>query len=226
MKKFAFPLLLLSHLSFAQTGLLLDAGLSKKWNKSLKSSIELGYRQNFGKGFDRIYADFGQAVKLIDGLKISAAYRLVLNEKGDQLILTEQQLSNRFQLGIDFDILDAFDIGSKRLQLSLNSTQQWGLEAQKRTNSIWRNKITFGYDIKHFPITPFVSAEHFYRWNANVTYTATDVIITGETVQWRYFIGASFELPKQHSLKIQFGLRDRASGVQAIMRASYQYNFK
>jgi hypothetical protein len=82
------------------------------------------------------------------------------------------------------------------------------------------------YDIKNFPLSPCISAEHFYRWNANVIYTPTEVLISGATVQWRYFVGAAVELPKQHSLKLQVGLRSRAAGVQPLVRASYQYSLK
>jgi hypothetical protein len=93
-------------------------------------------------------------------------------------------------------------------------------------SSIWRNKLSLSYDIKNFPLTPTLSAEHFYRWNANVVYTPTEVLVSGATVQWRYFVGASVELPKQHALKLQVGLRSRAAGVQPLVRASYQYSLK
>ncbi|MFN5680501.1 MAG: hypothetical protein ACK46P_09360, partial [Flavobacteriia bacterium] len=59
-----------------------------------------------------------------------------------------------------------------------------------------------------------------------VVYTPTEVLVTGATVQWRYFVGATVELPKQHSLKLQAGLRSRATGIQPLVRASYQYTIK
>jgi hypothetical protein len=226
MKKLLLPILLYSQVLSAQTGLWTDAGVSKKWNKALRSSLELGYRQNAGQGFDRIYLDFSQSIKVYDGIKIEGAYRLVMNERANQLQFASDQLSQRYQLGFDMSILDLFDIGPKRLALSWTSTQQWGFEVAKLTSSIWRNKLSMSYDIKNFPLSPCISAEHFYRWNANVVYTPTEVLISGATVQWRYFVGAAVELPKQHSLKLQVGLRSRAAGVQPLVRVSYQYSLK
>ena len=226
MKKFIIPLLLLANSSFAQTGLWLDAGPTKKWAKTQNTSVDLGLRQNLGVGFDRLYLDLSHSASIFDGFKLEGAYRLALNEKGDQLQLASNLFSNRYQLGFDCSLLDAFDIGTKRLDLSWSSTQQWATQTGKATSSIWRNKLSISYDIKNFPLTPFLSAEHFYRWNANVVYTPTEVLVTGATVQWRYFVGASVELPKQHALKLQVGLRSRATGIQPLVRASYQYTIK
>jgi hypothetical protein len=224
MKKILLPILLYGQVLSAQTGLWTDAGISKKWNKALRSSLELGYRQNLGLGFDRIYVDFSQSVKVYDGIRLEGAYRLIVNENANQLPIGFDQLSQRIQIGLNLSILDLFDFAPKRLDFSFASSQQWGFEVAKRNNSIWRNKLSLSYDIKNFPLSPCFSAEHFYRWNANVVYTPTEVLISGATVQWRYFVGAAVELPKQHSLKLQVGLRSRASGIQPLVRASYQYS--
>ena len=226
MKKILLPIIMYGQVLSAQTGLWTDAGISKKWNKALRSSLEVGYRQNAGQGFDRIYLDFSQSVKVYDGIRLEGAYRLVMNENANQWQLGSDQLSQRYQLGFDISILDAFDIGPKRLALSWTSTQQWSMQTGKASSSIWRNKLSMSYDIKNFPLSPCFSAEHFYRWNANVVYTPTEVLISGATVQWRYFVGAAIELPKQHSLKLQVGLRSRAAGIQPLVHASYQYFLK
>jgi hypothetical protein len=221
MKKLLLPILFYCQIASAQTGIWLDAGITKKWNKSFKTTFEIGERQNLGVGFDRLYIEVGPAYQVLDGVKITGAYRLVSNEKGDQFVLQADRLSQRFQIGTDISILDAFDIGPKRLDLSWNSTQQWSMQTGKQMSSIWRNKLSLSYDIKKSPFTPVFSAEHFYRWNANVVYTPTEVLVTGATVQWRYFIGIQIELPKKQSLKLQVGLRERSSGVQALGRISY-----
>lgn len=221
MKKRLFPLLLFGQMLHAQTGLWLDAGLTKKWNKSVKTSFEIGERQNIGVGFDRLYFDVGPSVQVWDGIKLVGAYRLVSNEKGNQFVLQADRLSQRFQIGADLSLLDAFDIGPKRLDFSWSSIQQWSVQTGKQMSSIWRNKLSLSYDIKNFPLSPQISAEHFYRWNANIVYTPTDVIVSGATVQWRYFIGTQIELPKDQSIKLQLGFRDRSSGRQGLVRFSY-----
>ena len=221
MKKILLPILLWSSISFGQTGLWMDASLSKKWSKTQSSGIGIGNRQNLGLGFDRLFLDADHQVRVIDGLQISATYRVALNEKGDQLVIAGDRLSQRFQLGFKLSILDAFDIGPKRLIFNWTSTQQWGLRVGQRTSSTWRNKISLGYDLKDFPLTPIMSAEHFYQWNANIVYTPTEVIMSGATVQWRYFTGVEIELQKKQSVKIQVGLRQRTSGNQPLLRLSY-----
>jgi hypothetical protein len=225
MKKILLPILLWSSTSFGQTGLWMDVSMAKKWNKNQSTGIGIGNRQNLGLGFDRLFLDAGHQVRLLDGLQIQAAYRLALNEKGDQLVLAGDRLSQRIQLGFKFSILDAFDIGPKRLSLSWASNQQWGLRIGQRTSSIWRNKISLGYDVKDFPLTPIMSVEHFYQWNANIVYTPTEVLVNGATVQWRYFVGVEIELPKKQAIKIQAGLRQRAIGNQPLLRLSYSTDF-
>ena len=225
MKKILLPILLWRSFSFGQTGLWMDVSLAKKWNKNQSSGIGIGNRQNLGIGFDRLFLDAGHQVRLFDGLQIQASYRFALNEKGDQLVLAGDRLSQRFQLGLKISILDAFDIGPKRLNLNWTSTQQWGLQIEKQTSSVWRNKISLGYDVKDFPLTPIMSVEHFYQWNANIVYTPTEVLVSGATGQWRYFAGVEIELPKKQSVKIQAGLRQRANGNQALLRLSYSKSF-
>jgi hypothetical protein len=225
MKKILLPILLWSSISFGQTGLWMDISFAKKWNKNQSSGIGIGNRQNLGLGFDRIFLDASHEMQLIDGLQIEAAYRLVLKEKGDRFVFAGNRLSQRIQLGLKLSILDAFDIGPKRLSLSWSSTQQWGIQVGKQTSSVWRNKMSLSYDVKNFPLTPIMSVEHFYQWNANIVYTPTEVLVSGATVQWRYFAGMEIELPKKQSVKIQAGLRQRASGNQPLLRLSYSKSF-
>jgi hypothetical protein len=225
MKKILLPILLWSSISFGQTGLWMDASLSKKWNKTQSSGIGIGNRQNLGLGFDRIFLDASHEMQLIDGLQIEAAYRLVLNEKGDRFVFSGDRLSQRIQLGFKLSILDAFDMGPKRLTLSWSSTQQWGIQVGKQTSSVWRNKLSLAYDVKDFPLTPLMSVEHFYQWNASIVYTPTEVLVNGATIQWRYFAGVEIELPKKQSIKIQVGLRQRSSGNQSLLRLSYNKSF-
>ena len=203
----------------------MDISFAKKWNKNQSSGIGIGNRQNLGLGFDRIFLDASHEMQLIDGLQIEAAYRLVLKEKGDRFVFAGNRLSQRIQLGFKLSILDAFDIGPKRLSLSWSSTQQWGIQVGKQTSSVWRNKMSLSYDVKDFPLTPIMSVEHFYQWNANIVYTPTEVLVSGATVQWRYFAGMEIELPKKQSVKIQAGLRQRASGNQPLLRLSYSKSF-
>jgi hypothetical protein len=225
MKKLLLPLLFWQLSATAQTGLWLDAGVQKNWNKKLTSEFNLGNRRNLGKGFDRLFLDMSHQYEIYDGIQLEGAYRFVSNEKGNQFVLQRDLLVHRFQLGFKIDVLDLLDVGPKRLSLSWSSTQQWSFQLNQTTSSIWRNKLSLGYDVKNFPLSPCMSAEHFYRWNASVVYTPTDVIVSGATTQWRYFFGAAIELPEHHDLKLQVGFRIRANGTQPLTRISYCYQF-
>ena len=225
MKKLILPLLFWQLSATAQTGLWLDAGVQKNWNKKLCSEFNLGNRRNLGKGFDRLFLDMSHQYEIYDGILLEGAYRFVSNEKGNKFVLQRDLLVHRFQLGFKIDVLDLLDVGPKRLSLSWSSTQQWSFQLNQTTSSIWRNKLSLGYDVKNFPLSPCMSAEHFYRWNASVVYTPTDVIVSGATTQWRYFFGAAIELPEHHDLKLQVGFRIRANGTQPLTRISYCYQF-
>lgn len=221
MKKTLLPILLFSQFSFAQIGLWSDAGITKKWNKQQQTAFTLGERQNLGVGFDRLYLDVNHQYQLFDGVQLEGAYRIALNEKGDQLRLQSDLFAHRIQVGFKLSILDVFDIGPKRLAFTWSSKQQWGFQIGKPMSNIWRNKLSLSYDIKDFPITPITSLEHFYSWNTSQVNPVSGAIQIGATVQWRYFVGFGVELPKKQSIKFQFGFRQRSSGFQPLLRASY-----
>jgi hypothetical protein len=86
-----------------------------------------------------------------------------------------------------------------------------------------RNRIQWKYDIKNSVFTPVLSAEHFYRWNKDVVYTLTDVMIIPGTVQFRYFVGTEIELNNKQSFQLTYGLRQKYdSGVlNGIIRLGY-----
>lgn len=221
MKKLLLPILLFSQFSYAQIGLWSDAGITKKWNKKQQTTYSLGERQNIGVGFDRLFFDLNHQYQVYDGIQIVGAYRIALNEKGDQLRLQTDLLSHRFQIGMKVSILDLLDFGPKRLELTWLSRQQWGFQVGKPMGNLWRNRLSLSYDIKNSPFSPCISAEHFYSWNTNTINPNTGALTNGSTIQWRYFMGFGIELPQKQSLKFQFGFRNRASGSQALLRASY-----
>jgi hypothetical protein len=87
-----------------------------------------------------------------------------------------------------------------------------------------RNKILFKHDVKDFPLSPFVSVEHFYRWNRDIVYADDEIIISGGTNAMRYFIGTDVEISKKQRLMISLGLRDRilSTNYNLILRVNYK----
>ena len=224
MRRYLIPLFFISQLSYSQSGLWLDATLTKKWSKSQKTSFEMGHRSTMQKGFDRAYLDLAHEMKLNKWLKVSAVGRLGLNEQKNQYALATDLFALRTQVGFEVSLLPILQIRSKKIDLSWQCRQQMQWQQQQRLESMLRNKVSFSYDIRRNPFTPTLSAEYFYLWNANVLYTPIDVLTSGAGVQWRYFAGGALELGDQHNLKLQVGYRVKASGDQFLYRISYSYN--
>jgi hypothetical protein len=111
--------------------------------------------------------------------------------------------------------------------LSWTITQQMDNYQFKRNSSVLRNKITFRQDIKNFILSPFASAEHFYRWNRDVVYTDDEVIISGGTTTLRYFVGTEVEINKNQRFVLGFGFRDvfMKQNSNYIFRLNYKFNF-
>jgi hypothetical protein len=111
--------------------------------------------------------------------------------------------------------------------LSWTITQQLDNFQFKRNGSVLRNKIMFKHDIKDFFLSPFVSAEHFYRWNRDVVYSDDGVIISGGTAALRYFVGTEVEINKNQRFLIGLGFKDvfMTQNSNYILRLNYKFSF-
>jgi DUF1365 family protein len=89
-----------------------------------------------------------------------------------------------------------------------------------------RNRLTFKHDIKDFFLSPFVSIEHFYRWNRDVIYREDEINITGGTSALRYFIGTELEITKKQRIVLSIGLRESIlNNRNYLFRLNYKVHF-
>ena len=213
----------------AQTSVWSGIDLSKKWSKHFQSSFGTEYRTEIGNGFNKAYINTQQSFPIMKGLEPFVSYRfsLVPNSNSSISPLNESVL-NRIGIGVKINFIDLFDIGNGRLNINWTIQQQYEYSSIKRTVSMLRNRGQLKYDIKNSIFTPVISAEHFYRWNKDVIYTTSDVLIIPGTVSFRYFIGTEIELKHNLSFLLSYGLRQKldAGTSNGIIRISYSKNLK
>jgi hypothetical protein len=198
--------------------------VSKKWSKHFQSTIGAEYRSEIGNGFSKTFLNTQQIFPITKGLEPFLSYRFSLIPTSNASIspLGEATL-HRFGCGLKINFIDLLDIGNGRMNISWTIQQQFETSAVKRSVSMLRNRIQWKYDVKNSIFTPVFSAEHFYRWNKDLVYTLTDVMIIPGTVQFRYFVGTEIELNNKQSFQIIYGLRQKYDSgfLNGIIRLSY-----
>jgi hypothetical protein len=181
-------------------------------NKSLGKHLDLEgsyeYRFKNTNEFDKSNIDFKFIQNWTKGLETFVRYRNSMeNNKFSGLNSRIYAYNNRVSVGLDISFLRLFDV-SKRTKLNWTIAQQLDNNQFKRNSSMLRNRLTFKHDIKDFFLSPFVSIEHFYRWNRDIIYREDEIIIEGGTSALRYFLGTEFEITKNQKVVFAFGLRE------------------
>jgi hypothetical protein len=105
---------------------------------------------------------------------------------------------------------------------------QWTQRKFQRSNTVLRSKVSAKYDIKDFPLTPFIQWEHFYDFQRDITYMADEIRIEGGTAAFRTFAGCIVELPKAQELQVSVGRRKNflRENPQWILSLKYSVNLK
>lgn len=202
-------LLMIFHF-FGQSQLQTWLGIACSFKPIKKTEINIGLQQrNFSfTTYNKSLLSAELAVKVFKGIKPFIGCRMSLSPNSQSDInLSKWGMSQRFMLGLDFNFMDWIDEKS-RLNISYTIQNQWNSKSFKRNSSMLRNKIGIKYDIKNFPLTPFVNAEHYYNWKRDIAYTIDDILITGGTDAFRYFVGFDIELPKAQVIQISLGKKN------------------
>lgn len=205
----------------------MGVGINKSLGKVLSVDLNYEYRlKNFNE-FDKSNIECKFAQNWTKGIETFVKYRNSFeNNKYSGLNSKVYAYNNRFSVGLDVSFLRLADV-SKRTKLSWTITQQLDNFQFKRNSSVLRNKIIFKHDIKDFFLSPFVSAEHFYRWNRDVVYSDDGVIISGGTAALRYFVGTEVEINKNQRFLIGLGFKDvfMTQNSNYILRLNYKFSF-
>lgn len=196
-------------------------------NKSLGKHTEIGvgyeYRTKNSQPFDKSNLEFFFSEKWTKGIETFIKYRnSIENNKYSYLNDRVLAYNNRISIGLDVSFLRLFDI-SKRTKLDWTIAHQYDNFQFKRNSTILRNKLSIKHDIKDFFISPFLSLEHFYKWNRDIIYSEDDIIIAGGTSALRYFLGTEFEITKNQKVVFAFGLKDPVlNQSNYIIRLNYK----
>ncbi len=214
-----------SHLN-AQFSSWLGVSVNKSLGKHLDLEGSYEYRFKNTNEFDKSNFDFKFTQNWTKGLETFVRYRNSMeNNKFSGLNSRIYAYNNRVSVGLDISFLRLFDI-SKRTKLNWTIAQQLDNNQFRRNSSILRNRLTFKHDIKDFFLSPFVSIEHFYRWNRDIIYREDEIIIAGGTSALRYFLGTEFEITKNKKVVFAFGLREPIlNQSNYIIRLNYKASF-
>jgi hypothetical protein len=214
-----------SHLN-AQFSSWLGVSVNKSLGKHLNLEGSYEYRFKNTNEFDKSNIDFKFTQNWTKGLETFVRYRNSMeNNKFSGLNSRIYAYNNRVSVGLDISFLRLFDV-SKRTKLNWTIAQQLDDNQFRRNSSILRNRLTFKHDIKDFFLSPFVSIEHFYRWNRDVIYREDEIYITGGTSALRYFIGTELELTKKQRFVLSIGLRESIlNNKNYIFRLNYKVHF-
>jgi len=162
----------------------------------------------------------------MNGIETFLKYRNSFeNNKDSDLNSKIHAFNNRIGFGLNISFLRLFDI-SKRRKIDWTITQQYDNNQFRRNSSILRNKLTLKYDIKDFILSPFISFEHFYKWNRDIVYASDEITIMSGSRSWRMFAGIEIETSKKSSLRVATGLNKRidTGNQQWIINAEYSIN--
>ena len=214
-----------SHLN-AQFSSWLGVSVNKSLGKHLDLESSYEYRFKNTNEFDKSNIDFKFTQNWTKGLETFVRYRNSMeNNKFSGLNSRIYAYNNRVSVGLDVSFLRLFDV-SKRTKLNWTIAQQLDNNQFRRNSSMLRNRLTFKHDIKDFFLSPFVSIEHFYRWNRDIIYREDEIIIAGATSAFRYFLGSDIEINKTQKLVVSFGLRESLlKNSSFILRINYKMNF-
>ena len=195
-----------------------------------KTKVELGIEnRNIGiTQWNRTFVKAKVSYKILQGVTLFSGYRIGLAPNNQSALdLKEKTFLHRPALGIELNPMDWVNDQS-RFSLGITNQLQWNRGKFLRPNTVFRSKLSAMYDIKNFPISPFVSWEYFYNFHRDITYTANEIIISGGTNAFRSFVGMEIELPKKQAIKLAAGRRTNylSGQVRWIYSLNYSLSIK
>jgi hypothetical protein len=221
--------LIVSQISLAQNdfglwfGGQIKAPITKQVDLALETEMRLGENAT---QMDTRFISPSVKWKAHKHVRVGAEYRL--SSVPFNSSTTNRSYTHRYGFDLEFrKIMDFIDKKSKLgLSMRLRSTTE--LETQKRTKNTLRYKINFDYNIPKSKLKPYISGEFFYRFNNQVTYTATEVIATNAVNKLRLKIGVEYPVKKRHTLKFYSLMQKQilSQDSEFIVGVSYGFRLK
>ena len=218
------------------SGLWLNAGGSAKVTNRLNLNFggEFRSRNNF-KTVERFGVDVGASYKILDHLKASAGYVLLINNfkerekpSKNKYMPSYYGLRHRFYVALQGDV----DAGNFNFALRQRWQYTYRPESADRiydadddewsprkgkAKHLLRTRLKIEYDITKCPVTPYLYGELFYNGDGMSKY--------------RGFVGAEWKINKQHAIDFGALYQHYASGsrddsVSDFIAASISYKIK
>lgn len=206
----------------------LGAEINLKPVKKTKLTFSAQHRMNGFSEWNRTFLEGKFSAKAVQGIHVFAGQRFGISpNRHSSIDLKATTYLYRTAIGIELNPVDWF-LDKSRFHLGITEQMQWAHRKFQRSNTVLRSKVSAKYDIKDFPMTPFIQWEHFYDFQRDITYTGAEVLIDGGTAAFRSFGGCIIELSKTQELQVSVGRRKNflRENPQWILSLKYSVNLK
>jgi len=194
------------------TDLSVNKELTKKWDLSFEQNLRFG---NNVTQLSKSYSNLSAGYSVADFLKLSVLYRFVIRNKDESYIYghsfafdaTLKQKFNRFKL-------------SMRNRFMLKYSEILSSDKGKIPDRYYRTKMELVYNIRKFPLDPFVSVESFLLMPKGDE-AFFDAVRTA--------FGLEYSINKRQALEAywlnEWGLNKEADNNNFVLGISYSYSF-
>lgn len=211
---------------YSQTQSWMGLELSIKPIKRTKIEIGVQHRMVGLGQWNRTFIQEKFQFKVVPGVSLFASHRLgIFPNSNSALDLKTRAYSNRISLGMELNPWEWINPKS-RFVLGIANQMQWNQYKFRRPSVMLRTRINVKYDINNFPLSPFISWEHFYDLKRDITYMESEVIIDGGTTAFRSFGGIEIEISKKQSLDLSVGRRKNYLNDQRTWIINLNYSLR
>lgn len=132
--------------------------------------------------------------------------------------------ANRLGLGGEWRIFKTL-IKNSSHQLNYRVLLQSETALFKRDKNILRQRLLLKPDLKGKKWNPFVSAEFFYRFNAEQYWIDDQLMVQGAAREWRWTGGLSYKINPRNKLQLSASFRDFQNNKTDYCLANLDYSF-
>lgn len=206
-------------------GLWLKHDLSYSLNEKVK--IELDFQARFDRNVTRnkeLFTTPSIQWEVHKFIKLGAEYRFTYFPSSN--FENGKPVSNRYSLNAEFQNIEK--LWNKKSDLGLSLRIAGTSEHQKfeRVDNYLRTRLKVDYNIPKTKLKPEFSAELFYHFNDQVSYSFTEVRTVNSFNKMRFKLGLEYPLGLKHKVAI-FGQYQHAflsKNNDVVMGISYSYD--
>jgi hypothetical protein len=197
--------------------------LTKKMDAGLE--IEMRFHDNVRKVNTSFLSPYVK-VEVHKHLGVGVNYRLS-NEPDGQGVFGSTNL-HRFTLDLEAKKLIALFSKDSPYDAAVRMRYTHETALGDLNNDYWRTQIELKYDWKQFNLKPEISAEFFYHFNDQVSYTFNEVRTHNRFNKYRIRLGMAYALNKRSEVKLFYMLQSQFESPKAdyILGFGYAYRFK